>query len=116
VLITSKKVAKGRLHIGSVWLEVTSDGKGQWQITGNSPQMAGTFAGGSDMLARMLKHLAGHPDATVPCTVGVKWTDDCVAAKVPGASALAAIEWPANGKPALFIASPTGDRAFRRRP
>ncbi len=110
VLITSKRVAKGKLHIGSTWLEVASTTKDQWQITGNSAPMAGTFAGGSDMLARMLKHLADHPDATVPCTVGVKWSDDCIAAKVPGASALAAIEWPTTGKPALFVASPNGDR------
>ena len=109
VLITSKRIAKGKLHIGGMWMEVTGN-KDPWQITGNSASMAGTFAGGTDMLARMVKHLVEHPDATVPVTAGVKWTDNCVAAKVADAWALAAIEWPTNGKPALFVASPKGDR------
>jgi hypothetical protein len=108
VLVTSKRVAM--LHIGGVWMDVVDTGNDRWQITGNSPSMIGTFAGGTDMLARMLKHLAEHPDATVPSTVGVKWTDNCIAGNVPDASALAAIEWPQNGKPALFVASARGDR------
>ena len=115
VLITSKRFAKGKLHIGGVWLDVAATSKDQWQITSNSPQMTGTFAGGTDMLARMLKHLADHPEATVPCTVGVKWTDECVAGNVAGATALTVIEWPKQGKPALFVASSKGDRLLARK-
>jgi hypothetical protein len=110
VLITSKRVAKGILHVGGMWLDISGGGNDPWQIVGNAPSMAGTFTGGTDMLARMLKYLAEHPDATVPTTAGVKWTDDCVAGNIAGATTLAAIEWPTKGKPALFVASAKGDR------
>ena len=110
VLITSKRVAIGKLHIGGVWMDVAGAGKDLWQIAGIATPMSGTFSGGTDMLARMLKQLAEHPDATVPSRAGVKWNEDCVAGIVADASTLAAIEWPKNGKPALFVASPKGDR------
>ncbi len=110
VLITSKRVAKGKVHIGGVWMDVAGAGEAKWQILGNSSPMAGTFDGGTDMLARMVRHLVEHPDATLPCAAGVKWTDNWLGANIADASVLAAIEWPKNGTPALFVASSKGDR------
>ncbi len=102
------------LHVAGLWLDAKAAGDARWSVTGYAPQMAGTYAGGTDMLIRMARHLAEDPDADVPVTAGVRWMAHATVGNVPGDIAgLAAIEFPALNKPCLFVASSAGDRLFR---
>jgi len=111
---TLNEEKRAYLHVAGLWLDLKAAGDARWTVAGYAPQMAGTYAGGSDMLIRMCKHLAEDPDADVPVTAGVRWMAHAKAGNVSGDIAgLAAIEFPALNKPCLFVASSAGDRLFR---
>ena len=111
---TLNEERRAYLHVAGLWLDVKAAGDGRWSVTGYAPQMSGTYAGGTDMLIRMCKHLAENPDADVPVAAGVRWMAHAKAGNVAGDIAgLAAIEFPALGKVCLFVGSSAGDRLFR---
>ncbi|MBM4036567.1 MAG: VCBS repeat-containing protein [Planctomycetes bacterium] len=111
---TLNEEKRAYLHVAGLWLDLKAAGEARWSVLGYAPQMAGTYAGGTDMLIRMSKHLADDPDADVPVTAGVRWMAHAKAGNVPGDIAgLAAIEFPALNKPCLFVGSAAGDKLFR---
>lgn len=120
---TLNEQKRAYLHVAGLWLDARPAGDARWNVLGYAPQLAGTYAGGSDMLIRMCKHLAEDPDADVPVTAGVRWMAHAKAGNVPGDIAgLAAIEFAPFRKTAggtleattcLFVASSAGDRLFR---
>lgn len=103
------------LHTGGTWLDGDrgADGK-SWQIRGFAPALDGTYAGGSDQLARMMEYLTKEPDASVPVSANVRWLGDPIrVGKAPGpVSGLAGIQLGRAGKWHVFCASPAGDSLF----
>jgi len=111
---TLNEAKRAYLHVAGLWLDLKATGDARWSVTGYASEMSGTYAGGTDMLIRMARHLAEDPDADVPVTAGVRWMAHAKAGNVPGDIAgLAAIEFPALGKACLFVGSSAGDRLFR---
>ena len=107
--------AKIYLHTGGIWLEGEpgADRKA-WLIKGFAPSLDGTYAGGSDQLARMMVYLTKDPDASVPVSANVRWLGDPIrVGKAPGAvSGLAGVQLGQAGKWHVFCASPAGDSLF----
>jgi hypothetical protein len=114
---TESEEKRGYLHVLGWWLDARPGGKDRWQVSGHAPQMAGVFAGGTDMLIRMTRHLAESPTADVPITAGVRWLDHTRLGHVPGEIAgMAAVDVGEADGTCLFVASSEGDRLFRPKP
>ncbi len=101
------------LHVGGQWLGVRPTADRRWEITGPTPQMSGTFAGGSDSLIRMAEYLAREPDAFVPVSAGIRWLSNVKVGQTEGeASGLDAVEIGEPRRTHLFVASSAGDRLY----
>jgi len=104
---------QARLHIMGQWLKV-QDAKDGWQVLDWAPDMDGTFSGGSEMLIRMARYIAGDAEADVPVSAGVRWSTHATLGKVPGEVAgLAAVDFAKVGQVHLFVGAAGGDRLFR---
>jgi hypothetical protein len=105
---------RGRMHVLGQWLNLKAGENDTWKVIGPAPDMTGTFAGGSDMLLRMVEYIVRDSDADVPVSVGVKWASHVKLGNVPGEIAgMAAVELGQPGKLHLFVASAAGDKLFR---
>ena len=103
------------LSVSGVWLAAEStDGKA-WTVTGLANRPSGTWAGGTDQLARCVRWCLAEPRADVPVGVGAAWMETIATiAKIDGKiSGLAAIDLPGQKDRFLFVASPAGDKLFR---
>jgi hypothetical protein len=109
-----KKDSPGCLHVGGQWLRLTCAAESRWDLQEFDPKLSATYAGGTDMLARMVRYILADPNASVPVAVGTSWASAALVGKMPGEVAgLAAVELKAGGPLGLFVASPAGDRLFR---
>jgi len=104
------------LHVGGLWLDARPEGKQRWEVRGHAPQLAATYAGGTDMLLRMSEYLVSNPDAFVPVSAGVRWIEQTKLGSVAGeVQGMEAVELGEARRLHLFVASPAGDRLFRPR-
>jgi hypothetical protein len=111
-----QKDAPACLHLGGQWLRLTCPTESQWDLREFDLKLSATYAGGTDMLARMVRYILEDPNASVPAAVGTSWASAAPIGKVGGEVAgLAAVELSADGPLGLFVASPAGDRLFRRK-
>ena len=111
---TMNEEKRAYLHAMGLWLDLKPADAGRWDVAGYSPQMSGTYAGGTDMLIRMSRYLADDPDADVPVTAGVRWLATAKVPPVPGQIAgMAAVDFAKVGNVHLFVGSSGGDRLFR---
>ncbi|MCG3178573.1 MAG: hypothetical protein BIFFINMI_00901 [Phycisphaerae bacterium] len=102
------------LHVGGQWLRLARAGDTRWDVLEFESKLDATYAGGSDMLVRMMRYVLADPGAAVPAAVGMRWANCAPAGKTPGeAAGLAVIELPGAARPALFVACPKGDRLLR---
>ena len=108
-----KEARRAYVHAAGRWLDVRPGVGNRWEVKGRAPHMAGTYAGGTDMLIRMSEYLHRDPDSYVPVSAGVRWTEHAKLGKLDGEVAgMAAVEVGAAGKPHLFVASSAGDRLY----
>jgi len=114
---TLNGVPRAYVHTGGTWLNASAGGKGRWNVTCYAAAMSATYAGGTDMLARMSAYLVHDRDGDVPVTAGVRWSETQVkVGQVPPESGpMAAVEIGTPPRVHLFVASPEGDRLFRSR-
>jgi hypothetical protein len=102
------------LHVLGQWLKVQPGKKEGWDVLGPSPDMVGTYAGGTDMLVRMSQYILRDSDADVPVTVGVRWAGQAKVGKAPATIAgMAAVDFGKVGKVHLFVGSPDGDQLYQ---
>ena len=103
------------MHVGGVWLTLRNDGQGRWNIEGTAAPLAAVYAGGTDMLLRMVRYILTDPAATVPVAVGASWmAEPAHIGTVPGEIfGMETIELTADATPHVFVASSKGDRLFR---
>ncbi len=103
------------MHIGGTWLTLHNDGQGRWNIEGTAAPLAAVYAGGTDMLLRMVRYILTDPAATVPVAVGASWMAEVAhIGTVPGEiSGMETIELTTDATPHVFVASSQGDRLFR---
>jgi len=112
-----KKSTKAYVSVAGTWLAATRQGPRRWAVTSLVAGMSGTYAGGTDMLVRMVRYVLASPNADVPVSVGASWTrHPCRIGHVKGAVTGMAAFQPAGVKGTyLFVASGSGDRLYRSR-
>jgi len=102
------------LHVGGQWLRLARADGTRWDLREFDFRLSATYAGGTDMLVRMMRYVLADPQPAVPVAVGTSWAGYVRVGNAPGeAAGLAAIELLGDARPALFVASPKGDRLFR---
>jgi len=109
-----EEVQKGFLHANGKWITLFSGkGKNTWEMEKLDSHMQGTWAGGTDMLARAVRYILKDPDADVPVKTFAEWAGKkkvtTIPGKVYGMRALAPFP---DGKTRLFVAAEKGDRLF----
>ena len=114
ILFSSSRPKAAYLHVGGVWLAVKAGAGGRWDVTGLAPRMSATYAGGTDMLIRMSRHLLADARANVPVSAGVRWMEHAKVGTVRGdVTGMAAVDVGKMPNVHLFVASTGGDRLFR---
>ncbi len=119
--------AKGFLHLSGQWLEIepSPDHEDTWEIVtldarsggAGSMGMEATWAGGTDMLLKVVRLLIEHPDLDVPVDGGTSWETHMKIANIPGdIYTMAAVDISSKGENALFIGAENGDRVFTWNP
>jgi len=113
ILFASGPQKKAYLHVAGTWLAVRPAGAGTWDVTGLAPRMSATFAGGTDMLTRMTRHLLADARADVPVSAGVAWLDFVRVGRARGEPSGMAGVTVGKGGVHLFVGCAGGDRLFR---
>ena len=105
---------KGFLHAAGTWVSFSKTGD-VWEMNQLADTMAGTWAGGADMLIRVADYVIADPDgAEVPVKEGVHWSNFKQIAKIDGAIHQALpVDLAGDGKLTLYIANENGDRLFK---
>jgi hypothetical protein len=99
------------LHAGGKWFSLYEGKAGAWRLGRQDDQMLGTWDGAPEMLLRAVRYILSEPRATVPVDCGAAWDDLADLPELPGeATALTVVDRTGDGKAALFVASPKGDR------
>ena len=103
-----------KLHLAGKWVSLDKgEAEGAWEVDAIDSQMEATWAGGTDMLLRMLDVAARCPDVSVPVACGGSWDDPVKIGSVEGRVRSAmAVDLAGRGEAALFVASEGGDRVF----
>ena len=117
LFVSAHEPTKATLHVGGAWLSLRSIGQGRWNIDGIAAPMSAIYAGGTDMLARMVRYILADPSATVPVAVGASWMADVAEVGQVGGqiAGMEALELKGDPRIYLYIASSRGDRLFRAR-
>jgi len=108
---------QGCLSVGGTWLAV-SGGQGEgggWLVRSSATRMSGVWAGGTDMLIRLVRHVLAEAATAVPTAVGTSWMREpyrlgCLAGRITG---MQAVRLANDRRTYLFVASAGGDRLYR---
>ncbi len=96
------------------WAGFKKTAGSSWDMEKTENYLLGTWAGGTDMLARAIEYILADPDATVPPVVGAEWGEKTQIGKLTGkVNSLIAVDLLDNGKADIFAACESGDRIFR---
>ena len=100
------------LHAGGAFLELRGVAA-NWEVAGMGQNLAGVFAGGTDVLITMTNYILADPQASVPVTAGVSWiagpiTVGKVGGRIGSMQAIRIAE-----RMHLFVASSEGDRLYQ---
>jgi len=106
----------GLLHVCGRWHRLYKPQRAAvWLFDTEESRMEACFAGGTDMLGRMVDYILSDPRAFVPVTDGVGWRRPERIGRVAGTVHGAAVVDPAGeGRWMLFVLSEGGDRLWRR--
>jgi len=106
------------LHAGGRWMRLDPGEKaGYWDMDQISAHMEGTWAGGTDMLLKIVELLLKHPEVAVPVDSGCTWAEQRKVGKIAGpVHDLQAVDLAGDGRRFLFVAASGGDRLFRYDP
>ncbi len=84
-----------------------------WETDTPDQHMEATWAGGTDMLLKVVELLRKYPDYNVPVSCTGRWDEPIRPGKVAGkVGCAAAVDLSGKGKLALFVACDAGDRVF----
>ncbi len=96
------------------WAGFKKTEKNSWDMEKTENYLLGTWAGGTDMLARAIDYIIEDPEATVPPVIGSEWGGKIQIGKLTGkVTSLMAVDILDNGKADIFAACESGDRLFR---
>ncbi len=107
------------LHFGGRWVHMDEnpEQKGSWDMDQIDAKMEGTWAGGTDMLIKMIKLVLKDDELDIPCNAGARWSEKIKAGKVAGTiSNVQAVDLTGNGINLLHVSSSAGDRLFKYDP
>jgi hypothetical protein len=109
----------GFLHLGGRWVRMDEapDTKGLWDMDEIDVKMEGTWAGGTDMLLKMIRLLVKCPDVSVPVTEEARWSEQIKAGRVEGRiSDVQAVDLDGKGRYVIHVSSTAGDRLYKYNP
>ena len=72
------------LHLAGHWLRLEAKGAADFAMKADDVEMRGTWAGGSDMLAKAVEYILSAADPVVPVAVGCTWSERKVLGKIDG--------------------------------
>jgi hypothetical protein len=103
------------LHVHGRWLRLAADKDGIFALEAVDQEMAGVWAGGTDMLTRCVQYvLAEGGSASVPVEPGTVWRAVRKVGLAGGPAAdIAAVDLAGDGKLCLFVASLRVDRLLK---
>ncbi len=104
------------LHLAGRWVRMDEvpDKKGFWDMDQIDTKMEGTWAGGTNMLIKMVALLVKNPDIRVAINSESQWSERIQAGKVEGKiSNVQAVDLAGNGMRLIHVSSSTGDRLFK---
>jgi hypothetical protein len=100
------------LSVGGKWARCDA-GKDGWGLTKlGDRELAAIWAGGTDMLRRVVDYILTDDDPSVPVSEGIFWSQPPVKLAALGGTirAVRTVDLSGNGKLALFVACDAGDR------
>ncbi len=112
---------KGFLHLSGQWIELEKgEEEGVWEamttdaMSGEQGMgMEATWAGGTDMLIKVIRLLIEHPDLDVPSVGGTTWEQHMRIDTVPGrVHVMQAVDTEGKGESLLFVGAEQGDRLY----
>jgi hypothetical protein len=107
------------LHLQGRWLALRKSDENTWSFTHiEDTRMPAVWAGGTDMLVRIMDLILSQGRTRVPVVAGSSWSDDqqnpgTVAGK---AVAAGAVDLRGDGRLALYVGAGGGDRLFQYDP
>ena len=102
------------LHLAGHWLRLEAKGAADFAMKADDVEMRGTWAGGSDMLAKAVEYIMSAADPVVPVAVGCTWSSaSCWARSTARSTRPRPCDLAGKGPIALFIAADKGDRVYR---
>ena len=103
------------LHLSGKWvtLDKAVNGENAWDVDVINSHMEATWAGGTDMLLKIVELLIKYPDTEVPVEGGARWDDQVQLGKIDGKVCSAqAVDVAGKGELWLFVACESGDRVY----
>lgn len=102
------------LNLRAQWFKVNKkDDNREYELMEVDEKMAGTWAGSSDMLLRVVDYILTDPNPDVPVRVGSSWGDKIKAGNISGKFyKFLAVDIDGKGKLSLFVCAETGDKVY----
>jgi len=95
------------------WFDLRSGPSG-WIVVEDKLDMRAVWAGGTEMLSRLVDYILSENDAAVPVAVGAEWAGKMKVATIPGkVYGMMAVDPRGTGEAGLFILADSGDRMLR---
>lgn len=102
------------LHVGAQWFNLANAPAGNWILEPDPQDLQAVWAGGNDMLVRVVDYVLNDPDPWMPTAAEVSWGKLVDAASLTGSvNGVHAVDLAGDGKIGLFILADEGDRIFR---
>ncbi|HUS48372.1 MAG TPA: VCBS repeat-containing protein [Phycisphaerae bacterium] len=96
------------------WIELAKYEADVWDLVKQDAYMLGTWAGGTDMLLRLIDYIKSDPDADVPVREDAEWDKQIKAGQIQGkVIAAEPVDLAGDGNCYLFVAGAGGDHLFR---
>lgn len=96
------------------WLALEKYEGDLWEMEKQDSYMLGTWAGGTDMLLRLIDYIKSDPDADVPIRADAEWDKEIKLGKIQGkVFAAEPVDLAGKGKCDLFVAGSDGDHLYR---
>ena len=104
--------SRGLLHISGQWASCLRTKEGAWLYDTMDQGMQATWAGGTDMLRRVVDYIVLDYDAVVPAMEGVSWSGspEKIATLDGAIKTVRPVDLAGDGKQLLFVARDKGDR------
>jgi hypothetical protein len=101
----------GLILVGTTWARIYSTEAHRWHVERIDPQMSGTWAGSSEMLARAVEYILSDPGAEIPVAFEGKWGRATKIEKCD-AKVYGLLNVGRQNQPAILMLCESGDRLF----